>query len=159
NESNTHRDSMVYVDIDGDGSTFNSSSANLNVPSDTGCYQVVYAALYWTAVVKGDTPMENIKFKTHGSSSYQNIIGEKIYYQNSNDNTKSNAYVYYKDVTDIIADLGNAEGTYTVGNISSMTSADMVRRNTEGLSAGWSMFVIYEDPLLPSKYITSFDGF
>ncbi|MGC1632368.1 MAG: hypothetical protein WA749_09690, partial [Gelidibacter sp.] len=97
---------------------------------------------------------------TPGSSSYTDITGERVYYQNSSNNQNSNAYVYYKDVTNIIAGLGNAQGTYTVGNISTMTSAEMgTRRNEEGLSAGWSLFVIYEDPLLPSKYITSFDGF
>src|SRR5690606_34587766 len=57
----------------------------------------------------------------------------------------------------------NREGTYAVANISSMTSAQMSSAfrgyNTEGLSAGWSLFVIYEDPTMPSKYITSFDGF
>ncbi|RXJ51458.1 T9SS type B sorting domain-containing protein [Gelidibacter gilvus] len=160
NESSTHRDRMVYVDIDNDSSTFNSSSANLNVPSDTNCYQVVYAALYWTAVVKGDSPMSDIKFKTPESGSYIDITGEQIYYQNSSNNRNSNAYVYYKNVTDIIEGLSDADGTYTVANISSTTSAMMTSgRNQEGLSAGWSLFVIYEDPLLPSKYITSFDGF
>lgn len=160
NEHRNNRDRMVYVDIDNDGSTFNSSSANLKVPSDTNCYQVVYAALYWTAVVKGDTPMSDIKFKTPESGGYIDITGEEIYYQNSSDNRKSNAYVYYKDVTDIIGGLSDADGTYTVANISSTTSAMMTSgRNQEGLSAGWSLFVIYEDPLLPSKYITSFDGF
>ncbi|MBO3097790.1 T9SS type B sorting domain-containing protein [Gelidibacter pelagius] len=160
NESSSHRDNMVYVDIDNDNSTFNSSSANLNVPSDTNCYQVVYAALYWTAVVKGDTPMSDIKFKTPESGSYIDITGEQIYYQNSSSNRNSNAYVYYKNVTDIISGLSDADGTYSVANISSTTSATMTSgRNTEGLSAGWSLFVIYEDPLLPSKYITSFDGF
>ena len=52
--------------------------------------------------------------------------------------------------------LPNPEGTYGVGNISSLIGP---KPNSEGLSAGWSLFVIYEDPLLPSKYITSFDGF
>lgn len=160
NENSNNRDRMVYVDIDTDNSTFNSSSADLNVPSDTGCYKVVYAALYWSAVVKGNTPMENIKFKTPGSTSYVDLTGDEIYYQNSSNIRNSNTYVYYKDITDIIGGLTNAEGTYTVANISSMTSADVVgNRNSEGLSAGWSMFVIYEDPLLPSKYITSFDGY
>src|SRR5690606_26371108 len=39
NENSNNRDRMVYVDIDTDNSTFNSSSADLNVPSDTGCYK------------------------------------------------------------------------------------------------------------------------
>ena len=31
--------------------------------------------------------------------------------------------------------------------------------NGTGHSAGWSLFVVYEDPTLPGKSITSFDGF
>ncbi|WP_157206406.1 T9SS type B sorting domain-containing protein [Mariniflexile maritimum] len=160
NESSTNRDRMVYVDIDSDSNTFNSSSADLDVPNNVNCYKIVYAGLYWSAVVKGNTPMANIKFKTPGSSNYIDITGTEIYYQNSTDNRNSNTFAYYKDVTSILTALSNPEGTYTVANISSNTSSMMTTgRNTEGLSAGWSLFVIYEDPLLPSKYITSFDGF
>src|SRR5690606_744712 len=163
NEGSENRGRMVYVDIDSDGSTFNSSSADLDVPSDTNCYQVVYAGLYWSSVVEDpDSPKENIKFRTPESGSYLDLTGTQIYYQNSSNNRNSNTYVYYRDVTDILSALSNPEGTYTVANISTMTSAMMANDdgyNTEGLSAGWSMFVIYEDPLLPSKYITSFDGF
>ncbi|TCL63183.1 gliding motility-associated-like protein [Mariniflexile fucanivorans] len=162
NESSANRDQMVYVDIDGDTNTFNSSSADLDVPNDVSCYKVVYAGLYWSSVVKGNTAMEEIKFKTPGSSAYLDIIGTEIYYQNSTNDRNSNTYAYYSDVTNILTALSDPEGTYTVANISSMTSAMMNSgdgRNTEGLSAGWSLFVIYEDPLLPSKYITSFDGF
>ncbi|MBU3823158.1 SprB repeat-containing protein, partial [Flavobacteriaceae bacterium XHP0103] len=162
NEHRSNRDRMVYVDIDSDGTTFNSSSADLDVPTDTNCYQIVYAGLYWSSVVKGDTPMETIKFSTPESGGYIDITGTEVYFQNSSDDSDSNTYVYYRDVTDILAALSNPEGTYGVANISSMTS-DMMNngdgRNTEGLSAGWSLFVIYEDPLLPSKYITSFDGY
>src|SRR5690606_10443273 len=165
NESNTNRGRMVHVDIDSDVSTFNSSSANLDVPSAADCYQIAYAGLYWSSVVRGNTSprnaMQNVKFKTPGSSTYINLTGTQIYYQNSSNNTNSNTFVYYRDVTDILAPLGNnREGTYTVANISSMTSAEMNNRfNAEGLSAGWSLFVIYQDPTLPSKYITSFDGY
>ncbi|WP_409446084.1 chromophore lyase, partial [Mariniflexile rhizosphaerae] len=162
NESSTNRDNMVYVDIDNDNNTFNSSSADLDVPNDVSCYKIVYAGLYWSSVVKGDTPMANIKFQTPESGGYIDITGTEVYYQNSSDNRNSNTYAYYRDVTNILTALSNPEGTYTVANISSTTSAMMnsgTGRNTEGLSAGWSLFVIYEDPLLPSKYITSFDGF
>src|SRR5690606_33895390 len=160
-----NNDRMVHVDIDNDTSTFNSSSADLDVPSNADCYQIAYAGLYWSSVVRGNTAnrnaMQNIKFKTPGSSNYIDLTGTQIYYQNSNNNTNSNTFVYYRDVTDIISNLGpNREGTYTVANISSMTSQMMGNNlNTEGLSAGWSLFVIYEDPAMPSKYITSFDGF
>ncbi|MEC3908716.1 T9SS type B sorting domain-containing protein [Tamlana sp. 2201CG12-4] len=153
--TNDRLDAAVHVDIDGDSTTFNSSSADLDVPSDTNCYQIVYAGLYWSSVVNGSTPMSDIKFKTPGGS-YIDITGTQIYFQNASNNVNSNTYAYYHDVTSILSALPNPEGTYTVANISSMVGP---KPNSEGLSAGWSLFVIYEDPLLPSQYITSFDGF
>ena len=153
--TNDNLDAAVYVDIDGDASTFNSSSADLDVPTNDDCYKIVYAGLYWSAVVDGDDPIENIKFKIPGGV-YQDITGSKIYYQNAPNDNNSNTYAYYHDVTNIVSNMPNPEGTYTVANISSLIGP---RPNDEGLSAGWSLFIIYENPLLPSKYITSFDGF
>ncbi|GGD28032.1 T9SS type B sorting domain-containing protein [Hyunsoonleella pacifica] len=156
NNTNDRIDAAVYVDIDSDPTTFNSSTADLDVPSDTNCYQIVYAGLYWSAVVNGAEPISDIKFRVPGSTAYQDITGTQIYFQNAANNRNSNTYVYYHDVTDILTALPNPEGTYGVANISSLVGP---KPNSEGLSAGWSLFVIYEDPLLPSKYITSFDGF
>lgn len=155
NATNDNANAAVYVDIDGDPTTFNSSSADLDVPSDESCYQIVHASLYWSAVVNGSEPISDIKFKVPGGS-YMDITGTEIYYQNAGNNNNSNTYAYHHDVTDILAALPNPEGTYTVANISSLVGP---KPNSEGLSAGWSLFVVYEDPLLPSKYITSFDGF
>ncbi|MGJ8550291.1 T9SS type B sorting domain-containing protein [Winogradskyella wichelsiae] len=153
--TNNEVNAAVYVDIDGDASTFNSSSANLDVPSAESCYEIVYAGLYWSAVVDGDEPKSDIKFKVPGAS-YVDITGTQIYYQNASNNSSSNTYAYYHDVTNLLASLSDPEGSYTVANISSLVGP---QPNSEGLSAGWSLFVVYEDPLLPSKYITSFDGF
>jgi gliding motility-associated-like protein len=153
--TNDQIDAAVYVDIDSDPTTFNSSSADLSVPSAESCYEIVYAGLYWSAVVDGDEPISDVKFKTPGGT-YTDITGTEIYFQNASNNNNSNTYVYYHDVTDMLTALANPEGTYTVANISSMIGP---KPNSEGLSAGWSLFVIYEDPLLPAKYITSFDGF
>lgn len=155
NDTNDRVDAAVYVDVDGDPTTFNSSTANLDVPSDTDCYRIVYAGLYWSAVVDGDEPISDIKFRTPGNP-YQDITGTQLYFQDAASNRSSNTYVYFHDVTDILTALPNPEGTYGVANISSLVGP---KPNAEGLSAGWSLFVIYEDPLLPSKYITSFDGF
>ena len=155
NSTNDGVNAAVYVDIDGDPSTFNSSSANLDVPSDDSCYVIVYAGLYWSAVVDGDEPISDVKFKVPGGS-YVDITGTEIYYQNAPNNNQSNTYAYYHDVTDMLTALPDPEGTYSVANISTLVGP---KPNSEGLSAGWSLFVVYEDPLLPSKYITSFDGF
>ncbi|WP_445265607.1 hypothetical protein, partial [Sphingobacterium sp. MYb382] len=54
--------SMIYVDVDRDGSTANSSSADLVFSTENGadasCTEIVYAGLYWTGRVdgKGDSP-------------------------------------------------------------------------------------------------------
>ncbi|KJD34502.1 hypothetical protein PK35_01540 [Tamlana nanhaiensis] len=155
NDTNDRANAAVHVDIDGDASTFNSSSADLNVPDDVTCYQVVYAGLYWSAVVDGNSPISDVKFKVPGGS-YVDITGTQVYYQNASNDRNSNTYVYYHDVTNMVTALADPEGTYAVANISSLVGP---KPNSEGLSAGWSLFVVYEDPLLPSKYITSFDGF
>ena len=62
-----------YIDIDGDPSTFSSSSAELNAPS---CSAVVYAGLYWGGIYRDtdrDDPYKSVKFKIPGSSSYIDI--------------------------------------------------------------------------------------
>lgn len=49
---------MVYVDIDGDASTFNSSSANLAFSTENGaipsCSNILFAGLYWTGRAGAD---------------------------------------------------------------------------------------------------------
>ncbi|RYF24918.1 MAG: hypothetical protein EOO42_04795 [Flavobacteriales bacterium] len=151
--ANNDISNMVNVDIDTDNTTVNSSSADLIVPSTTGCYKIVYAGLYWSAVIKGTASIDDVKFKVPGATAYENIKGTRIYYQNAT-NGKTNSYACYADVTSLVSAQGT--GTYTVANVSTATGG---RPNEEGLSAGWSLFVVYEDPKLPSKYITSFDGF
>jgi hypothetical protein len=87
--TNDRLNAAVHVDIDGDATTFNSSSADLDVPNDVSCYQIVYAGLYWSAVVNGSTPMSDVKFKVPGGS-YVDITGTEIYFQNAPDNVNSN---------------------------------------------------------------------
>ena len=73
---------MVFIDIDGDPSTFNSSSAKF---STDNCNRVVYAGLYWGAMFAPSTPAPNqVKFKLP-RGTYQNITADfnldKIYYK------------------------------------------------------------------------------
>ncbi|MTK53028.1 hypothetical protein, partial [Paludibacter sp.] len=50
--SQNGNNNMVYVDVDGDPSTFNSSSADLTFSTENGaipsCSNIIYAGLYWT---------------------------------------------------------------------------------------------------------------
>ena len=160
--------SMQYIDIDGDSSTFSSSSADLLLSahddgSATTCYRVAYAALYWGAVLQSGsrTDINKVKFKIPGGVAYTDITGEVIYDAIVNPiisetNEPGNTpYACYADVTNLLVGLSDIEGTYTVANVNSSLGFN----NSTGLSAGWTLFVIYEDPILHTKSFTSFDGF
>ncbi len=128
---------MVFVDIDGDPSTFNSSSANFTTAA---CNRVVYAGLYWGAIGTPSTiSRETVKFKVPGGA-YQDITADIDLDR-----------VRYKDVTDIVTATSNLSGDYFVADIST--------NEGEHNSAGWSLVIVYEDPSEPRKYISTFDGF
>ena len=57
------------------------------------------------------------------------------------------AYACYADVTSLFAGLTNIEGTYTTANV----TASLGFNNSTGNSAGWTLFLIYEDPELHMK--------
>jgi large repetitive protein len=149
---------MRYIDIDGDPSTFSSSNASLILPNV--CAQVVYAALYWGALYKevDRTQNRNIKFKKD-AGLYQNIVGTLIIDQPAfvNPPTKTSdgsPYAYFADVTNIV----NGNGTYTVADMKAIWNNED-RATGNGLSAGWSLFVVYSDITLPTKSISLYDGY
>ena len=51
--------------------------------------------------------------------------------------------------------ITDIEGTYTTANV----TASLGLNNSTGLSAGWTLFLIYENPNLYTKSFTTFDGF
>ncbi len=161
NTTYNHNVDMQYIDIDGDPSTFSSSSADLEIPNPN-CYIIIHASLYWGAVTKGNQPFTEVKFKGP-TGGYNDITGTVIFDANgtSVDGGDSFPYVCYADVTDIVTSLPNDLGTYTLANVSSALgeTATFDPYNGTGYSAGWSLFVVYEDPTVPGKSITSFDGF
>lgn len=158
-----HNVDMMYIDIDGDATTFSSSSADLDIPNPN-CYRIIYAGLYWGAVNPGSESITDVKFKGP-VGGYNDIQGTIIYDANGTtvDGGDSFSYACFADVTDIVTSFGPGVdlGTYTVANVSSGEgeTANFTPYNGTGQSAGWSLFVVYEDPTLPGKSITSFDGF
>ena len=154
-----HNVDMQYIDIDGDPATFSSSSADLEIPNPN-CYEIRHASLYWGAVNKGAQPFTNVKFKGP-TGGYVDITGTVIFDAGTTsvDGGDSFPYACYADVTDIVTGLANNLGTYTLANVSSALGETGLDGNNTGHSAGWSLFVVYEDPTLPGKSITSFDGF
>ncbi|BAO77315.1 T9SS type B sorting domain-containing protein [Winogradskyella sp. PG-2] len=158
-----HNVDMRYIDIDADISTFSSSSADLEIPNPN-CYRIIYAGLYWGAVNPGSEPITDVKFKGP-IGDYNDITGTVIYDANGSsvDGGDSFSYACFADVTSIVTSYGSGVdlGTYTVANVSSAEgeTSTFDPFNGTGQSAGWSLFIVYEDPTLPGKSITSFDGF
>ena len=162
-----------YIDIDGDPSTFSSSSSTLTVPD---CSKIYYAGLYWSANYEREVKdsrytstlpndsrrldFTTVKLKVPGGT-YINLTADnnpdpagdedQIIYDNVN--FKDSPYVCYKNVTNQLQALANPNGQYTVANV----------RATRGVSVGgaggWTLVIIYENPTLTGKYISVFDGY
>ncbi len=183
--ANNNNLNFEYIDVDGDPSTFSSSTANLNI--STSCKRIVYAGLYWTATYpfersgsNGDgsssnytgSPRNNtwnqVKFKVPGGT-YVDLIAD-------------NAADPVGDEDSIIFDGFNAANPNNsfyaapyvcYKNVTSLVQALANANGTyavanqrasrgirpDGISSGWSLVVIYESPTLPSKYISVFDGY
>lgn len=160
NNSNVN---MLHIDIDSDASTFNSSSAELVIPNPN-CYEIREATLYWGAVEPEDNTddltVRQIKFKGP-SGGYVDITGDLIYRDETTALNTAYPYACAADVTNLVKSFPNSLGYYTVANVATKTGVggNATPRNRNGYTAGWSLFIVYEDPTLPSKSITSFDGF
>ncbi len=163
---------MVYIDVDKDKSTFSSSTAKLNLPDNS---KLIYAGLYWTATYPGDkgvktiskgiegyknkelrsTNFRNIKIKTPGNTDYQDITGE-VLYDGINDKLwtlkRRAPYVCYKDITTLLGNTTN--GDFTIANVAALQG-----HMPGGSSAGWFIYVVYENNNKPLQYVSTYDGF
>ncbi|WP_136480938.1 T9SS type B sorting domain-containing protein [Cognatitamlana onchidii] len=179
--NNSYDGEYINVASGGDPSIFSSSTADLNL--NNPCKKIVFAGLYWASVYPNEvgtngsqqfegTPRledwNQVKFKlpTGGfidlvADNNPDPVGEEddIIFDgydpvNINNSFKDSPIVCYKNVTNLLQGLTEADGTYTVANLRA-TRGD--RRG--GCAAGWTLVVIYESPQLPSKFISVFDGY
>ncbi len=163
---------ISYIDIDTDETTFSSSAANLALTNSTN-KKVVYAGLYWSATYKYNpgfrkdeegkyTSISNkrdaikeIQIKLPNQDEYTPVKGQVIFDGNNSKAYKENApYAVYADVTSLVSGLQNPNGTYTVANVRASQG-----KIEGGVSAGWSLFIVYEDPTMTEKFVASYDGF
>lgn len=147
---------MQYIDIDSDPSTFSSSSANFAYES-AGGGKVAYAGLYWSATypyakgqLKGskntiiDANREDassVLLKTPENNTYVPINGELIFDGRTDSDLKNSApYVYYANVTNLLAAANTVEGEYTVANVKAALG-----QVEGGSAAGWALVIVYEN--------------
>lgn len=136
--------------------TFNSSSANLTLPS---CSNVLFAGLYWGATQGSDgtttgwiTGETAVKLKLPGSSSYLDLTSTQTDYHNDAlvPGLPHTGYRCFVDITAII-NASSPNGTYTIANVAS--PAGII--NATG---GWTIVIAYSDPATIVRNLTVFDG-
>ncbi|TNF39114.1 MAG: hypothetical protein EP311_11525, partial [Cytophagales bacterium] len=169
---------MQYVDVDGISSTVNSSSANLVFSTDGGlanpnCYEIVHAGLYWTGrtntstdngnaatiTVNGTTLTKNQVKLRYGNGAYQTVTAKntsEILFPDNISNQLRGVYAGYADVTEFVKN--NGSGTYTVADIF-LRTAGVDNGGSTGLYGGWGMVVIYRNPTMSFRNISTFNGY
>lgn len=166
---NDYKD-MRYIDVDNDPSTFSSSSATFNFPQ-ADCNLIRYAGLYWSATYPRDEasdpigtprqyPIDQIRFRVPGGT-YVDVTADEILYDGLTDPAlQSNSpYACYADVTSLITALPDPTGVYTAANIPAAQGIGISNSLPGGSAGGWTLVVVYENPTLTGKLITTFDGF
>jgi hypothetical protein len=161
---------MRYIDVDNDPTTWSSSTAALAIPEKSS---IVHASLLWTATYYGEKSGERLsdnalvykklEERAHNpqmiklqppNGAYIDITGSLIYDgENAKNRTiKSRApYAYIADVTEILK--GYYKGDITVANVAA-TQGKM----NGGSSAGWLLYVVFENETQPFQYITTYYG-
>ena len=161
NQRNNNSYDMRWLDFDSDPSTFDSSKADLVLP--TGGH-VLFAGLYWTGMqVKGDVitfadgskgvpqPAPNaaligqVGLRVPGSATYSNVTASMV---DTGPISLSSGYGAFADVTSLVNAAG--AGSYYVGNVQTGTGGNAF--------GGWSLVVAYSDPTEPLRNLTVFDG-
>ena len=142
---------MDYIDVDADGTTFNSSAADFTLPPGA---EVLWAGLYWGADTSGGgfegvgAPNPElagqILFRS-AADAYTTITAEQV-------DTFGTTFSAFADVTTTLqAQLGGTTVEYWAANVQAGTGGNRY--------GGWSLVVVYSDPAEPLRNLTVFDGY
>lgn len=159
---------MQYINVD-PANTFSSSSADFTFPQ-ANCNLIRYAGLYWSATYPRDDaadpvgtprvyPINQVRLRVPGGT-YVNVLADDVLFDGIADPDSSvrqnSPYACYADITPLITAMADPTGTYTVADIPSVTGS---LSPGGGAAGGWTLVVVYENPTLTGKLITTFDGF
>ncbi|MEY2831225.1 MAG: hypothetical protein RLZZ574_483, partial [Cyanobacteriota bacterium] len=158
-----NNNSNVIQYVNTAGGVFNSSSADFTLPANA---TIKSASLYWGANtssgatfngvvgVNAPTPTDKnkVRFKI-GGGGYQTLTADKIDLGSDGaGGAAASIYHAFKDVTSLIKNqAANSTQTYSVADIQAGIGSDRY--------SGWSLIIVYEDPLEPWRELDVFDGF
>ena len=140
---------MVYIDVDADPTTFNSSTATLTMPPGA---EVLLAQLTWGGSVQagtggrpapdGPAPRRRVARGPVAAAPVP-VTATSL----SPDPTGNARYMASADVTGVVQT--NGPGAYTLANLQTGTG-----RNVFG---GWALQVVYRDPAAPLRLVALSD--
>lgn len=161
-----------YIDIDGDGSTWNSTSSYINVPStfdNSPTRGVLWAGLFWQGRLSNSDDYDK-RYYVESGSSYTAIETKgvsTIDFANSGADTiklkvdtgayqearaatlyksvsgQKVSYAAYADVTDMVNAAITSSGKHTF-TVANLTTNEG-REGSPGVFGGWSLVVIYAE--------------
>ena len=160
----------VYVDIDNDITTFNSSSANFTNPDPSlNCLTIRKAYLYWAAADKETNGNDNqpnwnyndIKLMLPGETSYTTYTADEVIYRGRDNHFSNDPYICVKEITTEVLNLVSQYGTYQVANVEGKIGSltEHFPGANAGTSGGWQIVYVYSSPDLNMKNISLFDGY
>jgi hypothetical protein len=144
---------QAYVDIDGNATTYMSTSDSLNLAN---CSEILWAGLYWSARINAATPnyldRNKVKLKV-GNGGYQQLTADQLLDVPTINgaNWSHPSYYCFKNITSIVQNNG-IKGRYTVADLVTQTG-------TTNLWGGWSIVVVFKNVYEPMRNLTVYDGF
>ncbi len=157
---------MMYINSDGDGTTFNNSSADLHLPDES---EVLWAGLYWQGMLTTDgsglpgagtvaswqAASNTVKIAPPGGG-YTSVSATVpnhnwIYVQDSSTSSRW-YYQAHADITSIVQAGGN--GYYTVANIVSRTGQPI-----GGSFGAWSIVLVYKNLNRSVRNLAVYNGY
>ncbi|MCP3765321.1 DUF3344 domain-containing protein [Streptomyces sp. MAR25Y5] len=142
---------MFYVDVDRDPNTYNSSRAEVRLPSGS---QVTYARLYWGGNLRvGEQKPSQDNGRVliaEPGGDYKELLADTVVGHDVADG--ADAFQASADVTGLVRDSG--AGPYTVAQVNVAAG-----RSEAGAWGGWTLVVAYENAAEPLRHLSLWDGF
>ncbi|MFD7277016.1 DUF3344 domain-containing protein [Streptomyces sp. NPDC059862] len=142
---------MFYIDVDRDPNTYNSSRAEVRLPSGS---RVTYARLYWGGnlrVGEQKPPEDNGRVLiAEPGGEYRELLADTVVGHRVADG--ADAFQASADVTRLVRESGS--GLYTVAQVNVAMG-----ESAAGAWGGWTLVVVYENAAEPLRHLAVWDGF
>jgi len=158
NNSNVN---MVFADMDNDTNTFNSTNANITIPTAVTSQDILFVGLYWQGRFI-NTPIpalaNTVKLKLPNENNYTDVFADLSYDGLLNSAPGFGPYNDYQAIADITQRFQNDMNVSRYTN-STIWTADVQADTNRNSFGAWMMVIVYKDPNANLKNITIYDGF